>query len=333
MSIAALWLVSVHLAVLGAGMLSPYDPAEQDRQIPLAPPTRIHIFDEHGRLRRPFVCLWTPDPVRTEIYTENCASRFPIHLFPGGHPYRFGPMRFTLHLFGTPAPSSIHLMGTDEYGRDQFSRFLYGGRVSLATGLLACAVSLLIGVALGFIAGFYGGWIDGATAALAEMFLALPWLYALFAVRAFLPLDTGPFTALTTVAILIGCIGWARPARVFRGIVFSAKERDYVRASRGFGASDIFIMRRHVFPQVRRTILTQSAILLPQYVLAEVTLSFFGLGVSEPTSSWGNMLSPLQHYSVLVSCWWMYVPVALLIPIILAYWTLAERLPIDRCPY
>ena len=121
-------------------------------------------------------------------------------------------------------------------------------------------------------------------------------------------------------------MGWSRPARLARGVVLSAKERNYVVAARGFGATELYLLRRHVLPQTKGVILTQAAVLIPQYILAEVTLSFLGLGVADPVPSWGNMLSALQQHSVLASYWWMIIPGILLIPVFLGYYFLAQSL-------
>jgi peptide/nickel transport system permease protein len=121
-------------------------------------------------------------------------------------------------------------------------------------------------------------------------------------------------------------IGWARPARLIRGVVLSTRAQDYVLAARCLGASDIHLVWRHVVPQVLGVVLTQAALLAPQYILAEVTLSFFGLGVGEPMPSWGNMLASLQRYHVLASYWWMFIPGLALIPIFLLYYVLADTL-------
>ncbi len=226
-------------------------------------------------------------------------------------------------IFSAPiAPGKIFLAGTDAYGRDQFSRFLYGGRISLFAGLMATVISLSLGTLLGGIAGFYGCWVDELIMRTAEIFLAVPWLYLLFAVRAFLPLEITPNAIFLLLITVMGAIGWARPARLIRGVVLSAKERDYVLAAKGFGASDIYLMRRHVLPQAFSVALTQAALLIPRYVLAEVVLSFFGLGVSEPAPSWGNLLANLRQYDVLESYWWMFLPALALIPVFLAYYSL-----------
>jgi peptide/nickel transport system permease protein len=128
------------------------------------------------------------------------------------------------------------------------------------------------------------------------------------------------------IIAVIGFVGWAKPARLVRGVVLSARERGYVLAGRGFGASDFYLLRRHIFPQVSSVILAQAALLIPQYILAEVTLSFLGLGVGEPVPSWGSILGSLQQYHVLVSCWWMFFPGVVLIPVFFSYSQLSQAL-------
>ena len=228
-----------------------------------------------------------------------------------------------MHFFGGEN-TRIYLLGTDAYGRDQFSRLLFGGQVSLFAGLLGAGVTLFIGWSIGAVAGYYGGWRDSLLMRVAELFLALPWLYLLFALRAFLPLAVSPLEAFFLITAVLGAVGWARPARLVRGVVLSAKERDFVRAARGFGASNGYLLRRHILPETSSVLLTQAAILIPQYVLAEMTLSFLGLGVPEPVPSWGNLLSGLQQYSVLVSYWWMYLPALAMVPFFLGYLGLAS---------
>jgi peptide/nickel transport system permease protein len=319
-------LAVVHLAAIGAGFLAPYAPSEQNRTLPYAPPTRLHLVDAEGRLHlRPFV--YALREVELGRYEEDRSQAAPVRLFVAGAPYTVAGLRGRRHLFGVEEPARIFLLGTDGLGRDQLSRLLHGAQVSLAAGLLAAGLSLGLGWLLGTLAGFYGRWIDAGVMRGAELFLALPWLYLLFAVRAVLPLHVPAGRAFLMVVLVVGLVDWARPARLVRGLVLSARERNYVLAARGFGASDLYVIRRHIAPQTLPLVLTQAALLVPQYVLAEVTLSFLGLGVSEPVPSWGNMLAALQHYHVLVSCWWMWAPGLLLVPIFLAYAALAEALP------
>lgn len=287
-------LVALHIVVMLAGLFAPYDPATQDRKSALAAPMTMHLFDSQGGMHRPFVI--------------HDGRSYPIRAFVRDES--------GLHLFGVDQPARIHLLGTDEFGRDQFSRLLWGGRISLATGWLAAILALSIGLAFGSVAGFFGGWCDALVMRGTELFLALPWLYLLLAVRAFLPLSLRPEMAALLVVAVIGAVGWARPARLFRGIILSAKERDYVYAARGFGASNWHILTRHCLPETYGVLATQAALLVPQYVLAEVVLSFVGLGVGEPAPSWGNLLTPLRQISI-ASAWWMALPV---IAISLTFW-------------
>jgi peptide/nickel transport system permease protein len=195
--------------------------------------------------------------------------------------------------------------------------------------LLGAGLTLGIGLMIGATAGYFGGWRDGLLMRVAELFVALPWLYLLFALRAFLPLSVSPVQAFFLIILVIGGVGWARPARLVRGVVLSAKERDFVRAARGFGATDVYLLWRHILPETSSVLLTQAAILVPQFVLAEMTLSFLGLGVPEPVPSWGSLLASLQQYSVLVSYWWMYLPALAIVPFFLGYLGLASALQED----
>jgi peptide/nickel transport system permease protein len=135
-----------------------------------------------------------------------------------------------------------------------------------------------------------------------------------------------PAQTFLLLVSVIGVVDWARPARLARGIALSVRERDFVRAARSFGAGSLYLIRRHIAPETASVVLTQAALLVPQYVLAEVTLSFFGLGVAEPAASWGNMLGALQQYHVLVSYWWMWIPGVVLVPVFMAYHALADGL-------
>jgi peptide/nickel transport system permease protein len=326
--LAILLLGVLHTLILLAGFVAPYDVSSQNRDLTFAPPARIHFIDAHGKIHaRPFVYGLKTDAVDPTGYENDPSQIHPLEFFVAGAPYRIaGVIPVTGHLFGVRAPGRIFLMGTDAYGRDQFSRFLYGGQISLLAGLLAAAVSLSIAIVVGALAGYYRGWIDEVLMRTGELFVALPWLYLLFAVRAVLPLHIAGWQVFLLLVAVMGLVGWARPARLIRGVVLGAKERNFVLAARGFGASDFYLLGRHILPQASGVILTQLALLIPQYVLAEVTLSFLGLGVSEPTPSWGSLLASLQQYSVLSSYWWMFLPAVLLVPVFLLYYAAANAL-------
>jgi peptide/nickel transport system permease protein len=325
--LAITFLLLLQSAIVFAGFVAPYDQASQNRDLPFVPPTRIHFVDARGHWHlRPFMYQWAPLPQSIYEYQESRQREYPIYFFVRVNEPANAGVRTQLHLFGVEAPAQIFLAGSDNYGRDQFSRILYGGRISLGAGLLATGISLVLGLLLGAVSGFHGKWVDEPVMRLAELFLVLPWLYLLLAVRAFLPLHISPAQTFFLLVAVIGAIGWARPARLIRGIVLSAKSRNYVLASRGFGASSGYILRRHILPHTYGVLLTQAALLIPQYVIAEVTLSFFGLGLSEPMPSWGNLLANLQQYSVLVSYWWMFAPALALILISLGYFTVANAI-------
>jgi len=319
-------LLAVHLPVVFPGFFSPNDYATQNRNLPFAPPTKLHLVDEAGHFHfRPFVYELneTGSGERGTTYQESRIARFPVHFFvhsAAEDSSNSGTPR--LHFFGVEQPGLVYLMGTDGFGRDVFSRMLFGGRISLAAGVLATCLALSLAIVLGVISGFYGHWVDTIVMRGVDIFLALPWLCLLFAVRAVLPLHIRTTETFLLFVGIIGIVGWARPARLIRGLVLTAKERNFVLASRAFGASDFHILRRHILPQVTGTLLTLAALLIPQFLLAEVTLSFLGLGVGEPLPSLGNLLAELQKYSVLTSYWWMYCPAMALVLLFLAYqWT------------
>jgi peptide/nickel transport system permease protein len=318
--LAALWLATLHIGAIGAGFFAPSDYAEQNRSFPFAPPTRLHFVDPAGRFHaRPFVCLWSAHPGAV-VYSEECEHPFPLEFFVRGPRYRlFGMVQSNRHLFGVGSPAHIYLMGTDDFGRDQFSRFLYGAQLSLFAGLFACAISLTLGIIFGTLAGYYRKPADSALMGAAELSLALPWLYLLLVVRALLPLSSSPSVVFLTVVAIIGIVGWASPARLIRNTVLTAAEREYVLLAKGFGASDLHVLLTHVMPQIWPVAMTQAPLLIARYILAEVVLSFLGLGVDEPTPSWGALLKSVQQYSILSSYWWMCLPAVLLLPTFMSY--------------
>jgi peptide/nickel transport system permease protein len=323
---AAGFLVLLHLCAIFAGFLSPYDYAAQDRSRPFAPPVRAHWVDCQGKLHwRSFVYVTVAREGNFNSYSDDCSQRVPVQFLVRSDEYTvLGVFHGSLHLFGVAEPAHISLMGTDGYGRDQFSRLLFGGQVSLFAGLAAALLSLVVGLVVGGIAGAFGGWVDEVAMRITEITMAVPSFYLLLTVRAFLPLQMEPAAAFGVVVVAIGFWNWARPARMVRGIVLSGRERNFVVAARGFGAGKMYLLRRHLAPMTFSVLLTQMAILIPQFILAEVILSFLGLGIGEPFPSWGNMLAYAQQYHILVNYWWMLLPGIALVPVILAYHALSE---------
>lgn len=313
---ALAFIAAVHIAALLAGALAPYPYDDQHRDFPLAPPSRVHFIDAAGDFHaRPFVYALVPDSAGG--YREDPSRSYGIQFLPGNG-----------RLFGVTRPGLLFLTGADAYGRDVFSRLLYGGRVSLFTGLLAASLSIGLGALLGIVGGFYSGWVDQLLMRAGELAMALPWFYLLLAVRAALPLYIGGWRAFLLVIAIIGGIGWARPARVIRSVAMSARGADYVLAAEGFGAPPSYVMRRHILPAVLGVALTQATVLIPQYILAELSLSFLGLGVGEPVPTWGNMLADAMH-EPLLQFPWLATPGVAAIPVLLAYLSLADTLKQD----
>ncbi len=280
-------LATLHLIVIFAGFIAPYDSAAQNRELPYSSPTRVHFVDAAGFHLRPFVYVSTSV---LDSYQEDRAREFPIRLFVRGDTYTIlGMFKSNLHLFRVDEPGHIFLLGTDGYGRDEFSRLLYGGQISLAAGVLATLLSLAAGTIVGTVSGYYGKWVDESLMGTAELFLSLPWFYFLIAVRAFLPLHLSPAETFLLLICVIGLIGWARPARLVRGVVLSARTRNFVSAAQGFGATDLYLLRRHIFPE-----------------------------------TFGVLL--MQQYNVLVSYGWLLAPAGALVVTSVIYWLLADAL-------
>jgi len=321
--------LTILAAVAGGTMfsrfLAPYNPSFQERRLPWAPPMRLHFMDNQGALHvRPFVYPWVEQSGRYAEYRADARHPQPLYFLlrtpcAGLHDMSDG----CLHLFGLKGTERVFLLGTDRYGRDVFSRLLYGGRLSLLAGLLATALSLAIGLLAGSLAGYFRGLAETLLMRFAELFLAIPWLYLLLAVRAILPLRITPAGALLIVVAVIGGVGWARPALLVRSVVLSARERAYVFAARGFGASRWYLLWHHILPETRGVLLTQASLLIPQFILAEVTLSYLGLGFGGTVPSWGTMLAAVASYEVLASYWWMLSPVWVLIALFWAFQSLA----------
>lgn len=320
LALAAAVLVAVHLVALGADCIAPYYYSEQHRELAFRRPTPVRWVNSEGAFS------WRPWVWGENADSGEAAAAAPVRWLVTGEPRKFGPWTFETRLFGVDEPATLFLLGTDDYGRDVFSRLIYGARISLFAGVLAGGLSALLGLALGMTAGFKGGVLDEVLMRSTELFLALPWLYLLFGVRAMMPLEFDTVQAFWVFVAIVGGIGWARPARLFRGAASVTRRQDYVLAARSMGATDLQLLWRHVLPQSAALFWTQFALLVPRFVLAEVTLSFLGLGVGEPVPSWGNMLKSLNSLQVLVSYEWMFAPAVALLIVVLCYEPLTNRL-------
>lgn len=304
-------LILMYLVTIFAGFLSPYGINEY-RRTPIAQfraPTPIHWTDpDTGKLTRPFVYDVTidRDPVtRQRVYTEDTSKKYPIQFFVRrpSHPYKIlGIWESDLRLFSVEDPARIFLWGTNSLGKDLYSRVLYGGQVSLTVGLLAVWVSLLLGIFLGGLAGYYGGFLDDLIMRLVEVFAAIPGLFLLIVLASLLRDPRNPIaqafglqmTSAQTylmIVMVLGFVGWGGLARIIRGLILSAREYDYADAAKALGATEARILWRHLLPSTASYLIVSVTLAIPGFILGETGLSFLGLGPSElDTSSWGLLL-------------------------------------------
>ena len=218
------------------------------------------------------------------------------------------PFSIDLKAYRKP-PSADHPLGTDSSGRDVFARLLYAGRVSLSVGLVAVSIYTAIGLALGSLAGFYGGWLDSLIMRLADIVLAFPAIVIIITIVAVV----GP--SIFNVMLVIGLLGWPPIARIIRGDFLSLRERDFVIAARSAGARDSRIIFRHVLPNALAPVIVAATFGVAYAILLEAGLSFLGLGVQPPTPSWGNMLTDAQSIIVLQSMPWMWIPPGIMVAV------------------
>lgn len=200
------------------------------------------------------------------------------------------------------APDSEHILGTDDVGRDTFTRLLYGGQVSLSVGLVSAMISILFGVCLGVAAGYFGGWVDMCVMRLVDIFMSMPFYVITITVAAVF----GP--SIWNVMIMTGCLAWTNIARIVRAQTLSLKEMEFVEAGRALGLNSAEIMFRHIVPNTIGLIIVYATLGIASGILSEAGLSYLGLGVKQPQPSWGNMLASAQNLRVLQNYWWLWIP-------------------------
>ena len=304
-------LVVMYAAAILAGFLAPYSYDNGSTQAPFHPPmlTRIHLFDQHGQLSRPFVYGIIPVDVQLKTYRDDLTKKYPIKLFARGDDYHIlWIIRSNVHLFGVDQPGRIFLFGSDLQGRDLFSRILYGAQVSLSIGILGIIISTVIGMLVGGIAGYFGGATDFVLMRSVEVLLALPSLYFILIMRQMFGSGLSSTQVYLIIIIILAFIGWATEARVIRGMVLSIKEREYVIAARALGYNNSRIIIRHILPNTLSFVIVTATLSVPFFILGEVALSFLGAGIQEPEASWGNMLIAARNSRSLNDFPWVLAP-------------------------
>lgn len=330
----AIVLLIFYLAVIAANFVAPYDPYVSQPNGSLLPPSQIYWRTPKGNFIGPHVYPTTQGPTDLETGKRELIVDWenpsPIRLFVQGSSYPFLQLRFPLppnfeeveifggiplnfHLFGTIGEGKLNLLGTDEQGRDQFSRLVYGGRISLSIGLVGIVISFPLGLIIGGISGYFGGWLDAVLMRLVEVMMTIPTLYLLVALASVLPPGLTSAQRFLLIVLITSFIGWSGLARVIRGQVLSIKEREFVQASQAMGAKPLYIIVRHVLPQTATYVIISATLAVPSFIVAESVLSLIGLGIQQPDPSWGNLLSLATNASILVLQPWLIWPPALLI--------------------
>ena len=290
------------LIAVFADLLAPYDYASLSREEPSAPPTAIRFRDAQGRWHaRPFIYAQRLVDKTTRRYEEITDRAYPIELFTQGYSYEILWLFPTnLHLFGARSDAGadaprVYLLGADESGRDRFSRLLIATRYSLLVGPIGALLASALGVLIGVIAGYMGGWTDAVLMRAADVMLALPSLVLILAVRATFPPGLPPATAIKLLLMIFVILGWAEMARLARSLTRELRERDYVVAAISLGCSPARIIVRHILRNAALPLATMALLILPTFLLLETTLSFLTVGLQEPDASWGSLLTSVDR--------------------------------------
>lgn len=242
-----------------------------------------------------------------DVYLVKGNKNF-VSFFNRGIPYRFlGLFQTDIHLFGSET-GGFFLLGGDALGRDLLSRLLHGSRISLTVGIVGSIISFIIGLIIGGVSGFFGGWVDSGLMRLTEVVISFPSIYLLFSLRSSLPSGLNSIQIYMLIIIILAFVSWASLARIIRGMVLSLRNEDYVLSAKTMGLSDFKIIVKHILPNTVSFVIVQLTLSIPGYILGESALSLLGLGITEPQSSWGNMLSVARNYRVVQDFPWILIP-------------------------
>ena len=316
-------LVLIALAALAAPWLAPNPPNRRFDDLLYAPPTPVHIFSDG--LHAPFI-----NPLRLvnrleRRFEADAATQVSLRWFNAG----------TLVTVDPDADAPLLFLGADGYGRDIFSRLLYGAQATLAVSILSALLTTILGACVGGLAAYVGGWLDGVLSRVSEFVLVLPAIYVALVLRAVLPLVLPPATVFVLLIGIFTLLGWPIVARGVRAIVLVEREREYVIAAHAAGASDGRILLRHLLPASAGFLQTQASLLVPAFMLAEATLSYVGLGFPNTIPTWGTMLQDASNVALLGDAPWSLAPAAAIFVVVLGVNLLAQshgRAPVQLEP-
>lgn len=338
-AVASLAVVGMlYATALCAPFLAPYLVDQRKAQFTQAPPQRLHFRDAAGGFTlRPFVYGMTRKIDSTTLrrtYEEDRTKQYPLQFFVQGEPHKlFGFIPSRAHLFGVAGEGTIFLLGTDDLGRDLFSRMLYGSQLSLSIGLVGVTLSLLLGITLGGISGYYGGTVDLVIQRVIEMLRSFPSIPLWLALSAALPPHWSILKVYFGITVILSLLGWTDVARVVRGKLLSLREDDFTMAARLAGVRERAIIARHLLPAFMSQLIVIVSLAIPGMILAETALSFLGLGLRPPVVSWGVLLQQAQNVRTVALQPWLLTPVALVIVTVLAFNFLGDGLRDAADPY
>ncbi|HEY3230208.1 MAG TPA: ABC transporter permease [Roseiflexaceae bacterium] len=341
MAVVSVFVLAIfYLAAAFCEFVAPYDPEAFSTRFTAAPPTRVHLIDANGTFRGPFIygSKRDRDPVTLRpTFVEDRTVIYPIGLFVRGTPYKlWGLFDANLHLFGIGAKADqqfAFLLGADRLGRDMFSRIVYGARISLSIGLVGVFMSLILGIVLGGISGYYGGIADNIIQRIIEFVRSVPQIPLWMALSAALPPNWPVVRVYFGITVILALIRWTELARVVRGRFLALREEDFVLAARLVGSSERRIILRHMVPSFLSHIIAALTLDIPRIILAETALSFLGLGLRPPAISWGVLLQEGQNLRSVALAPWVLWPAAAVVISILSFNFLGDGLRDAADPY
>ena len=336
--VAATILLLLILMGVFAPFLSPSDPtiAGRDKEYTNGAPQIPKFCDDNGCSWRPFIYgVKRERSIKTNfrwVTTIDTEDRRYVHFLVDGWKYNYGPLTFTTHLFGVDE-GQIHLFGTDDTGKDIFSRTLHAVYTSLAVGTLGVLISFVMALAIGGVAGYFGGWIDGLIQMFTDAIRTVPIIPLFMAIAAFIPDEWSSETRFFFISIIIGFINWPTLARRVRTHLLVERNQEYVLAAQLQGAGASHIIRKHLLPSFTSYIIVDLVISFPYIVLSETALSFIGLGLKDPVNSLGVMLQNTTSADVLLNYQWYFIPVFFFIALVMAFVYVGDGLRDAADPY
>ncbi len=334
--IAGAVLAVMYVSILICEFLAPYNLATRHTDFIYAPPQTVHLFHE-GKFVGPFVYALdyrlNMNNLRRE-YTPDPDNRQRLRFFCLGDPYKMWRLfEGRLHLVCAPEGGTFFLLGTDRLGRDLLSRIIYGARISLTIGLFGITLSFLLGIIIGGVAGYYGGWVDNLIQRAIEVVRSFPEIPLWMSLSAILPVTWPPLWIYFGITIILGLLDWPGLARAVRSKLLSLREEDFCTAAQLMGASPARIIGRHLLPSFASHLIASATLSIPAMILGETALSFLGLGLRPPMTSWGVLLAEAQNINVVALYPWLMLPVIPVIIVVLAFNFLGDGLRDAADPY